>query len=104
LLKRRRQESVVDDHERAGRARTLSDDANVGDAQQRIARRFDPHETRPPRGDQIERGWSGEIGKHDLEVATFRQPSQQALRAAVAIMRCDAHITRIEQLHGQRHG
>ena len=44
LLQQRRRERVVDDHARAGLARRGADRGHVGDVEQRVRRRLEPHQ------------------------------------------------------------
>ena len=102
LLQRRRQKRVVDDDERAdlvGEARHRGD---VDDAQQRIARRFDPDDLRLAGERRGERDGVVEIDDRAAVQAALGLVDEQAIAAAVAVVRHDDQIVRAELRGHQR--
>src|SRR6185437_16293898 len=80
------QEGVVDYDERTGRVAERHEMLDVGDPQQRIARRLDPEERRGPG----ERGFDGrkiaEVDELDTPLATTPPGFEQPVGAAVAVV------------------
>ena len=86
LLQRRRRERVVDDDEGADRVPDLGEAGDVGDPQQRVRRRLDPHDLR-------RRGLDG--GAHGVEITHVddaqahaprpEHPGEQSVGAAVDV-------------------
>ena len=71
LLQRGRQESVVDGHLRAGRVSPRRDGANVNDAHQGIAWRFDQHQGRAATQRRAEHFLVALIDECDIELAAI---------------------------------
>ena len=89
---------------RAHGVRRAADPADVGDAQQRIARRLDPDDPRAARCDDVRRIRRREIGEHDVEEAALRQRPKQSLRSAVTVVRGDDDVARLQEMKDERHG
>jgi hypothetical protein len=102
LLEHRREEGVVDDDERPGRAGAVRDPRDVDEAQERVARRLDPHEARLG-GQGLRQG-----GRVVLVDEPHADPGlalvgvQQPERAAVAVVRGQDEIARLEQVQDER--
>jgi hypothetical protein len=72
--------------------------AEVDDAQQRIARRFDPHELRLLRERLRERGIVGLIDEQHAQRTALGERIEQPVGAAVAVVRRNQQIAGIEEL------
>ena len=96
LLQRGREEGVVDDRARAGRMRGFDREAQVGDAQQRIGRRFDPHQRGLALQRRGQRARIRKIGEHEFEMALARECIEQTPTAAVRVVRGDQHVARLQ--------
>ncbi len=97
LLQGRRQEGVVHHHQRTGLVRGIDDEAQVGDAQQRVGRRFHQHQLRLAGQRLGQRTRVGEVGGDQGEVALLRQCIEQAPAATVRIVRHHQGIARLQQ-------
>ena len=89
LLPGRRQEGVVHHAQGAGRVRGRGHLCDVGDAQQRVARGLDPHQVRAAGERLLERARVAEVHELDLALAATPPGIQQAVGAAVAVVRGD---------------
>ncbi len=87
LLPGRGEESVVDDDERTAGVPESRDRGDVGDAQQRVARCFDPHQRRRVRECGAHRGLIAEVDELDVPLAAARPGIEEPIRAPVAIVR-----------------
>ncbi|MNT16941.1 hypothetical protein D3C72_1520680 [compost metagenome] len=77
--------------------RGIDHEAQVGDAQQRVGRRFHQHQLRL-RGQRLgQRAWVGQVGDDQFEMALLRQRVEQAPAAAVRIMWHHQGIARLQQ-------
>ena len=82
--------------------RTLRDIRNVGDAQQRIAGRLDPHEARGLRQRGVHGFHIAEVHELDVELAATLPRREQTHRAAVAVVRHDDARTDGEKMADER--
>src|SRR5688572_26250975 len=69
LLEGGGEEGIVGDHQRADGVSGGGDASDVRDTQNRIARRFDPDEPRPPASDLRLGADRGEVDLHDVKMA-----------------------------------
>ncbi len=95
---------VVDDKQAADLVSRLGDRAQIGDAQQRIARRLDPDHARSPGADTVASILTGQIDELGVEVATPMQCHDGTVQAAVAVVGQQDSIVRPQQLQHQRDG
>ncbi len=102
LLPPRRQECVVDEKQRTRRVSGCGDRGNVDDAKQRIAGRLHPNELRLKRNGPRERLAIGLIHELDLECASAREPGEQTIGTAIAIMRSDQQFICPQQMRHER--
>ena len=102
LLPARRQEGVVGHHQRADGMRALRDVGDIGDAQQRIAGRFDPHQRGGLRQRGVDRGRIAEVDEFHRELAALLPGGEQAERAAITIVRRDDARAHRQQVADQR--
>ncbi|MCW0450367.1 hypothetical protein NB706_003201 [Xanthomonas sacchari] len=96
-LQRRRQEGVVDHRQRAGLVRGVDDEAQVGDAQQRVGRGLDQHQLRRLRQRIGQRARIGQVGGDQFEVALLRQRVEQAPATAVRVVRHHQLVAWLQQ-------
>ncbi len=96
LLPHRRQKGVVHRDQGIERMRATRHRGDIGDAQQRIARRLDPHQFRLARQRGIEHDLVGKIHNGDFVQTARGLGLEQAIAAAVAIVRHDEQIVRPE--------
>ena len=104
LLQDRRQERVVDHGQRSDRMRRFDHMTDIGDAQQRIRRRFDPDQLRLFSQGSGQRQRIVEIDEGDAVEAALRLRIEQAPGATVAIVRRDQQVARVELGGDQGHG
>ena len=104
LLQDRRQERVVDHGQRSDRMRRFDHMTDVGDAQQRIRRRFDPDQLRLFGKRRGQRQRIVEIDEGDAVEAALGLRVEQAPGAAIAVVRGDQQVSRFEQGRNQGHG
>jgi hypothetical protein len=97
-----RQEGVVRYQQRVVRAAQPRDRVQVGNAQQRVARRLDQHHARAVREGGRERRRIGLVHEGEPELAACRQRGEQPVRAAVTVVRRQQQVLRSEQLADQR--
>jgi len=86
LLPGGRKKGVVHCDERSAVMRELRDGGDVGDAQQRIARRLDPHQRRRPRQCPTHACLIAEVDELHLPFAAAVPGVEQPVRAAVAVV------------------
>ena len=99
----RRGEGVVGDGEDSARARKFSDSAEVGDAEQRIARRLNPDQPRLRRQRRLDRGAVAGVDVGDLQSRRSRAHTmEQPPTAAVEVVRGDDMGAVIEQFEHRR--
>ncbi len=89
LLPGRRQEGVVDDYQRSGRAPESRERLDVGDAQQRVAGRLDPQQRGRLRQGGLHGRFVAEVHEVDDTLASPSPSLEQPVGAAVAIVRSD---------------
>ncbi len=104
LLQDRRQEGVVGDHQGARRLGPRRHLLQVGDPQERIARRFDQHDFRRLGKGLVALGRIGQIGEFHPEMPEIGPFPQQSVGAAVAIMGGQHQIAGPEVRQGQIEG
>jgi hypothetical protein len=102
LLPGRRQESIVDHDQGAGGVRLGGDGRDVGDAQQRVARRLDPHHCRRLRQRRRDRGLIAEVDEVDPPLAAAPPGVKQPVGATVTVVRHDDARTCRHQIPGDR--
>jgi hypothetical protein len=88
LLPPRTHEGIVDGDQRAGGVRGFRYRRDVGDPQQRVARRLDPHDAWPGRQGARHGGRIGHVHEIDLGTPGPLQGRKQAVGATVAVVGC----------------
>ncbi len=99
-----RQEGVVGDHQRANRVPALRDVGDIGDAQQRIAGRFDPDQRRGLRQCGGDRGRIAEVDELHGELTALLPRRQQTERAAITVVRRDDTCAHGQDMPHERDG
>ena len=102
LLQCRRQERVVCNDDRSGAMPRLAHAPEIGNSQQRIARRLDPQHRRLALRDRLLDVRRGEIGQLELDLPLRGERAEQPICAAVAIMRGEHFSSTRHELQRQR--
>jgi hypothetical protein len=96
-LQHRREEGIVDHGKRANFPRRANHRSEVGDPQQRVGRRLDPHQRGLARQCLGQRGWIGLVANVELKRPLGGERVEQAPAAAVAVVRHEQPIAGPEQ-------